>query len=311
MTVSSTPTITLQVPAKINPQIRVGPPRQDGYHDVTLVYQAISLYDTLTISPNPEGPTINVTGMDSDRVPHDERNLVVKAAILLGKRTSHSPNVHFELAKNIPSEAGLGGGSADAAAALVGCNEMWKSNLTSDELMELGARIGEDVPFFIMGMMAINLGHKQPLVKLKTSGHTWNWVLGVPHRGLSTKAVFQEYDKILERSSSGEEDYLARRKECIGTPWGVSSPDELLLALANDLEAPSMQLLPDISTALQAGSTAGAIASLMSGSGSTCAFLAKDEAHAQGLKERMENQEIFRAVMVASGPVEGVKVLHK
>lgn len=177
--------------------------------------------------------------------------------------------------------------------------------------MELGAQIGEDVPFFIMGMMAINLGHKQPLVKVRTSGHAWNWVLGVPHRGLSTKAVFQEYDHILEMSSSGEEDYLARRKECIETPWGTSSPDELLSALVNDLETPSMQLLPDISTALEAGSSAGAIASLMSGSGSACVFLAKDEAHAQDLKVQMENRGLFRAVMVASGPVGGVKVLQQ
>ncbi|KAJ5715166.1 Ribosomal protein S5 domain 2-type fold subgroup [Penicillium malachiteum] len=310
MTISPLPTITLKVPAKINPQIRVGPLRQDGYHDITLAYQAISLYDTLTISHNLEGPTIHVTGMDSDRVPHDERNLVIKAANLLAAREGVEPRLHFELAKCIPSEAGLGGGSADAAAALVGCNIIWKSNLTPGELMDLGAHIGEDVPFFIEGMMAIGLGHKRPLIRLETVEYKWTWVLGVPYRGLSTKAVFQEYDRILERTSSGEEDYLIRRQGCLETSWGSCPPEELLDALENDLELPSMQLLPDIRIALEAGRSAGAIASLMSGSGSTCAFLAKSEGHAGLLKEEIQRNEVFREVMVASGPVQGVELLE-
>ncbi|KAJ5701441.1 Ribosomal protein S5 domain 2-type fold subgroup [Penicillium malachiteum] len=310
MTISPLPPITLQVPAKINPQIRVGPLRQDGYHDVTLVYQAISLYDTLTISHNPEGPTIHVTGMDSDRVPHDERNLVIKAASVLAAHVGVEPRLDFELAKCIPSEAGLGGGSADAAAALVGCNILWKSNLTSRELMDMAACIGEDVPFFIEGMMAIGLGHKKPLIRLETEGYKWIWVLGVSHRGLSTKAVFQEYDSILERTSTGEEQYLTRRQGCLDTPWGSCRPEELLGDLQNDLELPSMQLLPDIKISLEAGMSAGALASLMSGSGSTCAFLAESDEHARIIKEEIQKNEVFREVMIASGPVQGVKMLE-
>ncbi|KAJ6024620.1 Ribosomal protein S5 domain 2-type fold subgroup [Penicillium herquei] len=310
MPISPLSTITLKVPAKINPQIRVGPLRQDGYHDITLAYQAISLYDTLTISYNLEGPTIHVTGMDSDRVPHDERNLVIKAAKLLADRVGVEPRLHFELAKCIPSEAGLGGGSADAAAALVGCNILWESNFTSGELMNLAALIGEDVPFFIEGMMAIGLGHKKPLIKLKTAGHKWNWVLGVPYRGLSTKAVFQEYDGILEQTSSGEEEYLVRRQGCLETPWGSCPPEELLDAIKNDLELPSAQLLPDIRVALETGRSAGAVASLMSGSGSTCAFLARSEGHARTLKEEIQKIEVFREVVIVSGPVKGVEILE-
>ncbi|KAJ5107698.1 Ribosomal protein S5 domain 2-type fold subgroup [Penicillium angulare] len=305
MTSSPPLQITLQVPAKINPQLRVGPPRQDGYHDITLAYQAISLYDILTISQNPHGPTMNVSGMDSDRVPHDQRNLVIKAAALLGAHLGVKPHLHFELVKSIPSEAGLGGGSADAAAALVGCNILWDSKLSADELMTLGAHLGEDVPFFIIGMMAIGLGHKQPLIRLETSGYKWTWVLAVPRRGLSTKAVFQEFDKV----SDIEKVYLNRRKECLETPWGTTSPESLLSALVNDLEVPSTKMLPDISLALQLGKTAGAQASLMCGSGSTCAFLARDGDHAKHLKNSIQKEGIFREVVIASGPVEGVKVL--
>ncbi|KAJ6088353.1 Ribosomal protein S5 domain 2-type fold subgroup [Penicillium sp. IBT 16267x] len=311
MTLLFQPKITLQVPAKVNPQIRVGPLREDGYHDITLAYQAISLYDILTISQNPEGPTMNVTGMDSDLVPADSGNLVIKAASLLGSHVGVEPMLHFELAKCIPSEAGLGGGSADAAAALVGCNILWGSKVNDDDLMELGAQIGEDVPFFIKGMMAIGLGHKQPLISLEVADHKWIWVLAVPFRGLSTKAVFQEHDKDLGGSLSEEEEkYSCRRKGCIDVAWGTSSPTELLPSLVNDLEMPSTRLLPDIGIALEAGRSHGAAASLMSGSGSTCAFLAKDETHAMHLKKELEKTNIFTEVMIASGPVEGVRVIQ-
>ncbi|KAJ5936885.1 Ribosomal protein S5 domain 2-type fold subgroup [Penicillium verhagenii] len=311
MTIAPYQKITLQVPAKINPQIRVGPLRQDGYHDITLAYQAISLYDSLTITHNPEGPTMTVTGMDSDRVPNDSRNLVIKAAALLAKQVGVSPRLHFELSKMIPSEAGLGGGSADAAAALVGCNLMWGSTLDDDELMELGAQIGEDVPFFINGMMALGLGHKQPLIPLEVADYPWIWVLAVPTRGLSTKGVFQEYDSDMTGSLAEEEEaYTCRRKGCIDTPWGTTPPMELLSSLVNDLEVPSSRLLPDIGVALEAGRAFGAAASLMCGSGSTCAFLARDEAHAVRLRTELQKMAIFREVMVAAGPVEGVKVIE-
>ncbi|KAL4873644.1 4-diphosphocytidyl-2-C-methyl-D-erythritol kinase [Aspergillus spectabilis] len=304
-------TISLQVPAKLNPQLRVGRLREDGYHDITMVYQAISLYDTLTISHDPDGPTIQVTGMDSDCVPADDQNLVLKAAKMLGNRVGIKPRLHFSLAKKIPAEAGLGGGSADAAAALVGCNILWNSNVSDDDLMDLAAHIGEDVPFFIKGMMALNLGHKQPLIPLETDGKSWHWVLAIPPRGLSTKAVFQKYDQSLPVPPLSEDEYLNRRQGCIDAPWGTASPDELLSEMQNDLELPSTRLLPDIAIALQAGKTAGAVKSLMSGSGSTCAFLANDESHAKSLMGALQKRNIFRGVFVASGPVEGVKVIRE
>ncbi|KAJ5387377.1 Ribosomal protein S5 domain 2-type fold subgroup [Penicillium cosmopolitanum] len=309
MTLTSKSQITLQVPAKVNPQICVGPLRKDGYHDITLAYQAISIYDILTISHAPNGPTIQVTGMDSDRVPSDGQNLVIKAANMVAAEAKIEPLVHFELVKSIPSEAGLGGGSADAAAALVGCNILWNLSISTTDLMHIGAQLGEDVPFFINGMMALGMGHKQPLVPLVTKEYTWNWVLGVPYRGLSTKAVFAQYDEILAQSDNPEEEYLSRRQGCIETPWGTTDPEKLISELVNDLERPSSKLLPDIPTALRAGKTAGAIWSLMSGSGSTCAFLAKDEVHAKSLMIGLQKLDIFRDVRMANGPVEGVKVI--
>ncbi|KAJ5490169.1 Ribosomal protein S5 domain 2-type fold subgroup [Penicillium expansum] len=307
----ATRSISLQVPAKLNPQLRVGPLREDQYHDITLVYQAISLYDTLHISHNPEGPTITVTGKESERIPTDGRNLVLRAAQALGDHVGFEPHVHFDLIKAIPTQAGLGGGSADAAAALVGCNMLWGLNACDDDLMALGANLGEDIPFFIKGMMALGLGHKKPLISLQTSKHIWNWVLGVPAAGLSTKSVFEKFDHILARSPSAEKVYLENRQNCIEVPWGTRHPEDLLSALVNDLEGPSTQLLPDIEIALRAGKTAGAVASLMSGSGSTCAFLARDETHARSLMIELQKETVFKEVLMASGPVEGVQVLQE
>jgi 4-diphosphocytidyl-2-C-methyl-D-erythritol kinase len=303
--------ISLQVPAKLNPQLRVGPLREDRYHDITLVYQAISLYDSLTISSDCKGPTITITGVEGDQIPTDDRNLVLRAAKALGDHLGIEPRVHFDLIKAIPTQAGLGGGSADAAAALVGCNKLWQSEVSDDDLMELGAKLGEDVPFFIKGMMALGLGHKKPLVSVETSSITWNWVLGVPAAGLSTKAVFDRYDTILARCPSAEDVYLKNRQDCLEVPWGTCPPEDLVSALANDLEGPSTQMLPEIEIALGAGKTAGAVASLMSGSGSTCAFLARDEAHARDLQVQLQKESVFKEVLIASGPVEGVRVLSE
>ncbi|CAG7925177.1 unnamed protein product [Penicillium olsonii] len=300
--------ITLQAPAKVNPQVRAGPLRDDRYHDITLVYQAISLYDTLTITYQ-EGVTMNVSGTQSERIPTDETNLVLKAAKALGAHVGIEPQLHFDLVKAIPTQAGLGGGSSDAAAALVGCNILWGSNVSDDDLMAIGARLGEDVPFFIMGMMALGSGHRQPLVSLQAGAHRWNWVLGVLSVGLSTKEVFGKYDQLSGQVESAEE-YAINRQRCIGISWDIH-PQDLTSALVNDLEAPSVELLSEIDVTLRAGKKAGAIASLMSGSGSTCAFLAKDEAHAKDLKLELQQATVFKDVLLASGPVEGVRILHE
>ncbi|CAI7577366.1 unnamed protein product [Penicillium palitans] len=140
----------------------------------------------------------------------------------------------------------------------------------------------------------------------------WNWVLGVPIAGLSTKSVFERFDHTLARSPSpsAEEIYLKNWQNCIELPWGTCHPEDLPSALVNDLEGPSIQLLPDVEIVLRAGKTAGGVASLMNGSGSTCAFLARDETHARSLMIELQKETVFKEVLMASGPLEGVRVLQ-
>lgn len=304
-------TITLKVPAKLNLHLQAGLLRKDGYHDITTAYQAISLYDTLKISQSeaPRGLTMTVIGVDCDRIPTDSRNLVIRAAQLLSSYVGIKPHLHFELVKSIPTEAGLGGGSADAAAALVGCSILWKAGVGEDDLMAIGAHVGEDVPFFIRGMVAIGTGHKQPLVGLKTGKYTWYWVLGILPVGLLTKEVFEKFEELFPSRRFNEATYRSRHERCMQTGWGSTPPQLLIAALVNDLEEASTELLPDVRVALQAGKTAGALASLMAGSGSTCAFLAKDKAHARSLAMKLQEEDVFSEVTLAVGPVEGVRVL--
>ncbi|KAK6352210.1 hypothetical protein TWF730_009040 [Orbilia blumenaviensis] len=317
--------LVLRAPAKLNIYLQVGALRSDGYHDITTVYQAINLHDEVHISSSHsnQGITITISGSEaSDDVPTDERNLAVKAVKLLASfvgRTNHCVEIH--LVKNIPSQAGLGGGSADAAAVLVGCNELWNLALSSKELMTLGARLGEDVPFHIHGMMAIGVGHREPLtdaLAAPSSGdsiprsHIWHWVLGIPFAGgLSTKEVFGKLDELA--CGRNPADYTAAQIKCLATTWASEPPSgaEIAKNLYNDLEAPAVALLPVIGECLKAGLAAGALASLMTGSGSTCAFLAMDGGHAERLNVELKATGLFRRVIVTAGPVEGVSIVRQ
>jgi 4-diphosphocytidyl-2-C-methyl-D-erythritol kinase len=204
-TSTSDEVLALRTPAKLNLNLQVGSLREDGYHDLTTVYQAISLYDELRIYRQTQHSvatsrpqfTILVSGIDSDVISVDSSNLVIRAAELLAQRFQIRTSLHFVLHKSIPTEAGLGGGSSDAAATLVSYNALWGLGLGQEDLMMIGAEIGEDVPFAILGMMAVGLGHKQPLVCIPNCRlESWNWVLGVLNSGLSTKQVFQRFDEI-------------------------------------------------------------------------------------------------------------------
>ena len=147
--------VTVRVPAKVNLQLAVGPVRADGYHGVVTVYQAIALFDEVTVRPAAQRTKIVVTGEDAASVPTGATNLASKAVTRPGP--GHRPararaaTVQIEIRKRIPVAAGLAGGSADAAAALVACNELWRTGLSQSELGAVGARLGSDVPFALMG----------------------------------------------------------------------------------------------------------------------------------------------------------------
>ncbi len=307
--------LTIRVPAKLNLFLEVGLLQNDGYHEMETVYQAVSLFDTLTISrhgaaASSNGLTLSVCGTDCERVPTNSDNLVIKAANLLFSRAGIQGTGHFELSKSIPVEAGLGGGSADAAAALVGCNILWKIGLDDRELSALAFQIGEDVPFFIRGLMAFGCRRTRLLrgLEAKEDYFVWTWVLGILSKRLSTRKVYAHFDTLLEMGAYWDEAaYESRLERYRKVAWSSTRPKDLVAAgvIQNRLESVASDLEPEVSAALAAGRRSSAVATILGGTGSSCCFLARDEDHAKLLVAELKKEAVLFDLFVVKGPVGG------
>jgi 4-diphosphocytidyl-2-C-methyl-D-erythritol kinase len=293
--------VRVRVPAKINLHLHVGPVRADGFHELTTVYQAIGLYDEITAR---RGDTLTLTmeGEGTGQLSLGEDNLVIRAARALATETGHDPHARLHLKKQIPIAAGLAGGSADAAAALVACDQLWGTGLSRDDLAGIAATLGSDIPFLVLGGTALGTGRGELVSPVLTGGHAWHWVLAVAEEGLSTPTVYKAFDELDAQSEAGPPDGLmaALRQR---------DPDVLAAHLANDLQAAALHLRPELRGVLDAGLDAGALAALVSGSGPTCVFLAEDARHAALLAADLEASDCCRTVHTAVGPVPGARVL--
>jgi 4-diphosphocytidyl-2-C-methyl-D-erythritol kinase len=297
--------VRVRVPAKINLHLAVGPLRPDGYHELTTVYHAISLYDEVTARRGDQ-LTLTMEGEGAGVLPLDGTNLVLRAARALAAATGVAPQARLHLRKQIPIAGGLAGGSADAAAALVACDALWSTGLSRDELATIAADIGSDVPFLVLGGTALGTGRGEAVSPVLARSTSWHWVVATADGGLSTPAVYQELDRL-------------RVTGLAGAPLGL--PDELLAALrqrdptvlaaalGNDLQSAALSLRPALAGTLAAGQKAGALAALVSGSGPTCVFLARDAAHAATLAAELADSGACRTALVATGPVAGARVV--
>ncbi len=299
--------VTVRAPGKVNLHLAVGALDETGYHEVRTVLQAVSLYDELTAGP-PEaagaGITITLAGEGAQGLPTDGNNLAVRAARLLARTAEVSPVVHLSVTKSIPVAAGMAGGSADAAAALVACDAYWKTGLTRAELESLAAELGSDVPFSLHGGTALGVGRGDQRSPVLSRG-TYSWVFALADGGLSTPAVYAELDRY--RAELPRPELLPASDVLAALSRGDASA--LGDALANDLEIPALRLRPRLARVLEAGRECGAIGAVVSGSGPTCAFLARDAADAVRLAGELAAADVCRAVRSASGPVHGVRLV--
>lgn len=297
--------ISVRAPAKINLFLEVSPPGPDGYHELTTVFLAVSLWDTVTVSHVRAGAglSLTVTGPDSATVPVDSTNLAWRAAVLLAERAGTDADAELRIEKQIPVAAGLAGGSADAAATLVALDGLWGTALERDQLADLAAELGSDVPFSLHGSVALGTGRGEQLSPVLTRGRT-DWVLGIARAGLSTPTVFAEFDRLRARRR------LAGAKDVTGVLTALRRDDPIMLsaALANDLAAASVSLRPDLRRALRAGEEAGALGQLITGSGPTVAYLARDAEHAIRVAARLSAEGLFASVRVVSGPAPGPRL---
>lgn len=293
--------VTVRVPAKVNVQLSVGPVRDDGYHDLVNVFHAVSLFDEVTATAADE---LSVTVDGPATVPTGPDNLAARAATLLAEHIGVRPDVALHIRKDIPVAGGMAGGSADAAAALVACDALWEAGLSREVLLDLAAALGSDVPFALLGGTAVGLGRGEQLTPATTGGD-FHWVFGYADGGLSTPAVYAECDRL--RAAREEEAAWPEASGELMDALGDGDAKALGKALRNDLQPAALMLRPALHRALEAGRGLGALGSIVSGSGPTCAFLAESADHAADLAGALRVSGEFASVRTARGPVPGAE----
>ena len=258
--------VEVQVPAKVNLQLSVGPKKADGYHEVVTVFQAISLYDTIKISPSDQFQ-ISIKGDYTNGVPLDQSNLVYKAVELMAEKFDTDKALEIEISKSIPVAGGMAGGSADAAGALLGIDQLFGLGLNRDELGEVARNLGSDVPFMLHGGTAVGRGHGDEITPALSRG-TYHWVIAVSSNGLSTPSVYGECDRLRTgldiKAPSLNDELLQALLSGDSTRVGKS--------LNNDLQAAACSLRPALRLILDTGQEYGALGGIVSGSGPSVAF---------------------------------------
>jgi 4-diphosphocytidyl-2-C-methyl-D-erythritol kinase len=298
-----TKSVTVRVPGKVNVYLGVGPREFSGYHELATIFQAVGIYDEVTVSAA-ESLTISGLGPFTDRIPINETNLAWKAAELVARACGEEPNIHIQIDKSIPIAAGMAGGSADAAATLVACDTYWNAGIPRDQLDAMAATLGSDVPFMLHGGCALGVGRGDVLSPVMIRG-SFHWVFATFDEGLSTAQIYEKTDEM--RGLEFEE--------------APEVPTELLSALArgdapalgrllhNDLQLAATTSRPQLGQVLEQGIDYGALGAIVSGSGPTCAFLVRDESSAIDLVVALKATGLVDDVLRTHGPVHGARVI--
>ncbi len=307
--------VSVRVPAKVNLFLAVRGVREDGYHELVSIMQTVGLRDVVEASyvgssaalEHPASRACMQLAFAHDGtegVPADEDNLVLRAARVLmahvgmgGAGSDRSPVTTLSLAKSIPVAAGMAGGSADAAGALLALNELWDCGLDEYALKDLAAGLGADVPFCVTGGTALATGTGTATARVLTRG-TYHWVIGADDQPLSTPAVYKAFDDVCEPSEVEPDAVLQALR--------TGDAEALGAALHNDLQAAAEHLRPDLAERRIAMLGAGALGAVVSGSGPTVVALAADADDAQRLAA--EVADVFPRVEVAASPAGGPDV---
>jgi 4-diphosphocytidyl-2-C-methyl-D-erythritol kinase len=287
----------LLAPAKINLHLRVGPPRSDGFHPLMSWFTTVGLFDTLTLKLDPPGTSPThaagsplVLRTDQKDLPTDERNLVVRAAKALADTQNGSASdahrregVSAYLEKRIPMGAGLGGGSSDAARALLGLNELWQLGRSPQQLSEFSATFGSDVPFFFHGPSSVCTGRGEKVNSIAPPAPKWA-VLVLPEMHMSTPAVYRRFDEM----KLGREETLSEQLDW--NAWTRLPARQLLPMLANDLEAPAFSLSRELSDLRESVERLLERPVRMSGSGSSLFSLFDEAGEAKAGVQGIESE---------------------
>lgn len=297
--------VTVRVPAKVNLYLGVGPRSLDGYHPLATIFQSVSLYDEVTVK-NSDELAITITGENARTLPTGPDNLVWQAVTLMAQTCGRSSSIAVHIDKAIPIAAGMAGGSADAAATLLALNELWATKLERAELDEIARELGSDVPFMLHGGCALGTGRGDQLSPVLTRG-IFHWVFATFTEGLSTPFVYQLTDELRGADFSEEPEVPTAMFAALAAGDAAA----LGAVLQNDLQAAAITARPELGRLLEAGLELGALGALISGSGPTCAFLAKDESAAIDLVLGLSGVGIRTDLKRAHGPVHGARLVSR
>ena len=308
------PAVSVSAPGKVNLFLALGAARPDGYHPLNTVFAQIGLSETVTVSalqaltttaPQPGSapaaqpdsapaaqpdsvpaaqtgsPRIELALTRPDNnVPLDHTNLAYRAAQAVAQQAAQrglaTPDVHILLDKAVPVAGGMAGGSADAAATLKACNEFWQVGLSLEELAQLGAQLGADVPFGLYGGVALGTGRGDLIEPLKAAPGPYYWTFALQDEGLSTAAVFKHFDATVQAPPAADmppEQLLAALE--------AGDVAEVSRHIRNDLQATAIDLRPELGQLIDLAKKAGALAAMVSGSGPTVAALSSSRAVAE------------------------------
>ncbi|MCS6712643.1 4-(cytidine 5'-diphospho)-2-C-methyl-D-erythritol kinase [Brachybacterium sp. EF45031] len=300
--------VVAQAPGKINLSLHVGAVDHRGYHALATVFQAVDLMETVTAQAADDLHLTVTSHVDGD-VPTDGTNLALRAARLLQQEHRITAGAALHIDKTVPVAGGMGGGSADAAAALVALNRLWELDLEPAALRELGGRLGADVPFALTGHTALGRGNGDDLSPLLVTGE-WHWVLAVPGGHLSTPEVYRTHDELVRQAG--------REPAAVPEPddrqvQALRSADVALLGetLHNDLQAAAFHLRPGLAPVCELAEGSGAYGALVSGSGPTIAVLAGDADHAAQLAALLRAEGVAQQCLTTTGSAPGARVISE
>jgi 4-diphosphocytidyl-2-C-methyl-D-erythritol kinase len=296
--------LTVRAAAKINLLLGVGAQRPDGFHTLVTVYQAISLYDDLTVLPADEVSveTTVASYIDALHLPEPGHNIVDRAAAALAAHHGRPVAARVRVDKSIPIAGGLAGGSANGAAALLALDRLYGLHTPDEDLLLLAAELGSDVPFALLGATALGEGHGELVTPIADSGSWW-WVVVPAQEGMATPAVYRRYDELRP-----DAPLVPGRPDALVEALAGGDPRQLAAALHNDLEQAACDLRPDLARLILEGADAGALRGMVSGSGPTCVFLCESADHARSVAGELSADQ--RVVLVAHGPVAGAHVVE-
>lgn len=300
--------VHVRAPGKINVYLGVGARHDDGYHALATVFQAVSLYEDV-IARHADDFSITVSGLDDpSTVPLDDRNLAMRAAKLLATAAEYDGGVALEIRKSVPVAGGMGGGSADAAAALVACDALWGTGFSTTRLHELAARLGADVPFALHGGTAVGTGRGDQLNPALARGR-FDWVLVQSDAGLSTPVVYARLDALRDDEGALADDPPLSLEVPAPVLQALRSGDPELLSesIYNDLQEAALYERPDLETVILRGIHAGALQGIVSGSGPTVALLCASPEDAHDVQSAMRAHG-FETLHV-HGPVPGARII--